>query len=62
MKKGLLKAYRLAFGFTNMKDKQEIFKVMEEISPDAKQLILDDMETWDIQRDPMGLRTRNNDK
>ncbi len=57
MKKGLLQAYRLAFGFTSMKDKQEVFKAMEEISPGTKQLILDDMETWQLEENPLGIRS-----
>ncbi len=55
MKKGLLEAYRLAFGFTSMKDKQEIFQAMEEISPGTKQLILDDIEKWQFEDNPLGL-------
>jgi hypothetical protein len=53
----LLRAYRLAFGFTSMKDKQEIFQAMEEINPGAKQLILEDMENWQLEENPLGIQS-----
>ncbi len=55
MQKGLLQAYRLAFGFTSMKDKQEVFQAMKEINPEAEQLILDDMENWQLEENPLGI-------
>lgn len=57
MKKDLLKAYRLAFGFTNIRFKEELFQVLREISPRAKQLILEDMENWRLEENPLGIKS-----
>ncbi len=58
MSEAVLKAYRLAFGFTNMRFKEELFEVLGEVSPRAKQLILDDMKNWQSEENPLGIEVK----
>lgn len=50
----LLQSYRLAFSMIRDDDQDEIFKLMEEINPESKQLILGDVAKWALERNPLG--------
>ena len=50
----LLKSYRLVWSMTRDDERHEIFKIMEDINPEFKQLIIDDEAKWEYESNPLG--------